>query len=160
SRVRAVGLVEAHPEATSKVYVRYPGTLTALKVRDGELVQEGDVLAEFVNRDLEIELDMAKTDRAAAEADLELKAGLLANATGLAQRGQLLEDSGKTLTERDKAATKVRALERTREKELVLLAPRSGVVRGAPRVEDLGKYYEKDPTQPFCTITEPGRLRI
>ena len=30
----------------------------------------------------------------------------------------------------------------------------------APRIEDIGKYYEMDATTPFCTINEPGRLRV
>ncbi len=42
----------------------------------------------------------------------------------------------------------------------MLRAPQSGIIGTAPRVEDIGKYYEVDPTTPFCTINEPGKLRI
>ena len=42
----------------------------------------------------------------------------------------------------------------------MLLAPRSGVIGEAPTIDDVGKFYERNPDQPFCTIDEPGKLRV
>ena len=42
----------------------------------------------------------------------------------------------------------------------MLLAPRSGVVGEAPVIDDVGKYYDRNPDQPFCTIDEPGKMRV
>jgi hypothetical protein len=58
------------------------------------------------------------------------------------------------------ALVELRRLQTVKRRDLVLLAPRDGVVSGAPRADDIGKFYEKDPTRPFCTVTEPGRLRV
>src|SRR5262249_24106627 len=44
SRVRAVGLVEAPPDAMSKVSIRCPGRLVKLNVRDGQHVEKDEVL--------------------------------------------------------------------------------------------------------------------
>ncbi len=62
SRVRGVGLVEAYPEAHAKIEVSYNGILKKLKVRDGDTVKEGDVLAEFTNIDAESRLLKARRE--------------------------------------------------------------------------------------------------
>jgi multidrug efflux pump subunit AcrA (membrane-fusion protein) len=166
--VRAVGLVEAHPEATSKVYLRFSSslmdlngaTLTELNVRDGQKVEKGDVLAKFVNRDLDRKLATARSEQAAAEADLNAKQALYDGTNDPQTKSQLKGDIDRAKGERDAAATTVASLEKTLREDLILRAPRSGVVRGAPRLDDVGKFFEKDPSKPFCTITEPGRLCV
>jgi hypothetical protein len=50
------------------------------------------------------------------------------------------------------AATYERLLQR-----LQLRAPRAGVVMGLPRIDEVGKYWEKDQPTPFCNIADPGR---
>ena len=70
-------------------------------------------------------------------------------------RKGLNEEAGK----RDRAAPR-KALEKISREELVLLAPRAGVVGEAPVIDDVGKFYERNPDQPFCTIDEPGKMRV
>jgi putative peptide zinc metalloprotease protein len=160
SRVRGVGLVQVVPEAQSKVYVRHPGTLERLRVRDGQEVKKGDVLAEFSNRDLEVELDMARTERDNAQRQVEELLRQRENALEAAEKDRLNLERAKTEGERDKAAVKVNNLLKTKAEELILYAPRDGVVSGAPRVEEVGKYFERDPNAPFCSVIEPRRLRV
>src|SRR5205085_3592916 len=49
-----------------------------------------------------------------------------------------------------------------RRTQLELRAPRGDVIGQEPKVEDVGKFYDKDPNQtsPLFTIVEPGRLRV
>lgn len=160
SRVRVPGLVQPHPEATAKVFVRYPGLLEKLKVRDGQTVTKGEELAEFSNRELEADMDAAQTEmdinNKQAQAFLRQKE----LTSDQAERNKLDLEITRVYGDRDKALTRVRTLDKIKRKELVLLAPRDGIVSGAPRPDDIGKSYEKDPTAPFCSITEPGRLRV
>ena len=65
TRIRGRALVQAHPAATAKVYVRHEGILTKLNVRPGDTVKAGDELAVFEDRDLDAELLKAQTDRIA-----------------------------------------------------------------------------------------------
>ena len=49
SRIRGTGIVEAEPDAQSKVYVVRTGILEKLNVRPGQIVHKGDELAVFVD---------------------------------------------------------------------------------------------------------------
>jgi len=46
-----------------------------------------------------------------------------------------------------------------RLRRLVLRAPRTGVVMSPPRIDEVGKLWEKDQTAPFCSIGDWGRLQ-
>jgi hypothetical protein len=160
SRVRGQGLVEALPEIESKVYVKHPGTLVKLKVRDGQPVKKNDELAEFVNRDLEIDLALAETDWKDYDKQVRALTAQYNETSDREQQAKIADDRLKAQEEREKARNKLEGLKKTRDEELKLLAPRDGVVRGAPRLEDVGKFFDHDPEKPFCTIAEPRRLRI
>ena len=62
NKVRGKGLVEAQPDASVKVFVRYPGELAKLNVHTGQKVEQGEQLAVFRNIDLEQKLAEARTD--------------------------------------------------------------------------------------------------
>ena len=73
----------------------------------------------------------------------------------------LTEQLSKTNSKKSLAQTRLAGL-MLNAQELVMLSPRDGVVGIAPRPDDVGKFYEEqlDPNSPFCTINEPGRLRV
>jgi putative peptide zinc metalloprotease protein len=163
TRIRGPGLIQAQPDASDNVYVLIPGILDQLKVRDGQKVEKGEVLATFSNRELEAKLGAAQTqydisDRQIAALSAQKKAQNLSQE----EKNQLGKEIEKATTDRDIALKDINLLKKTIREYLVLVAPRSGVVAGAPRIEDIGKYYDtKDPSQKaFLTINEPGRLRV
>src|SRR5262249_7564661 len=68
SRVRQTGVVQIEPEAAVPIYApvsgvgaRDAGVLAKLHVRDGQQVEEGAVLAEFTNREVEETLNEARS---------------------------------------------------------------------------------------------------
>src|SRR5262249_52079135 len=63
SRVRDLGLVQVNQEKVDKAIVEEPGILEQILVRDGDHVQEGQLLAVFRNLDLENELLEKQTDK-------------------------------------------------------------------------------------------------
>jgi putative peptide zinc metalloprotease protein len=42
----------------------------------------------------------------------------------------------------------------------VLRARRSGVVMGLPKIDEIGKRWDKDQETPFCSIGDPAKLRV
>jgi putative peptide zinc metalloprotease protein len=160
SRVRGMGLVQSLPESSAKVFVRHTAILEQLNVRPGDPVGAGDVLAVFRDRDLEADLEAARTKR-----DLSISHIHLLNQQKHLAKEHTLEKKlaikiSQAESDRLEASKRVEALEKTRSELLVLRAPRSGVIGLAPRIDAVGKLFEKNPTQPFCTINEPGAVRV
>ncbi len=160
SRIRGNGLVQAFPEDLAKVFIRYPGILEKLHVRDGQVVQKGDVLAELTNRELDGKIRGLKTDVTVAQTRIDNLIREYSASTAQNKRGEIDQQITQALGDRDKASAELRGLQKIQQRELVLRAPRAGVISGAPRIDDIGQTKEKDPNQPFCTITHPGRVRI
>jgi multidrug efflux pump subunit AcrA (membrane-fusion protein) len=160
SRVRGVGLVQPVPEATAKVFVRHTAVLESLYVRPGDIVQAGETLAVFRDRDLEAELESERTKKDLAIQQLQMLEQQKRIAKEHGAQSKLAIRISQAESQRLEAAARVEALEKTRSEELVLHAPRSGVIGLAPRVDAVGKLFEKNPTQPFCTINESRRLRV
>jgi putative peptide zinc metalloprotease protein len=159
-RIRAQGLVQPIPDESAGVFVKHPGVLEELKVRAGQRVEEGDELARFSNRELQAELETARASAEVYANQIDVLRRQLEQTTDDKERLRTQQEMAKTRSELDVARTKSAARQRALAEDLVLRAPRAGVVGTAPRVEDVGKYYEVDPTAPFCTINEPGRVRI
>lgn len=160
SRVRGTGLVQAFPEKTAKVFVRYPGILEKLNVRDGQQVHRGEELAVFSNRDLEAKIKGLDTDVAVAQTRIDSMTRQREETGDPGKKVQISLEITQVWGEQAKSATELRSLLRLRREELTVMSPREGQISGAPRRDDVGKTYEKDPTQPLLTITEPGRLRV
>jgi putative peptide zinc metalloprotease protein len=158
-RIRGQALIQPVPDDSASVFVKYPGILEELKVRAGQPVEVGDELARFSNRERQSDLDAARTEADTHANQLEVLRRTLELTTDEKERIRIQEDMAKTRSELAKAKTKADADQRVFTEDLVLRAPRSGVIGTAPRSEDIGKFYEVDPTAPFCTINEPGRLR-
>ncbi len=133
NKVRGKGLVEALPDASAKVFVRYPGVLEKLNVHTGQKVEQGEELAVFRNIELEQRLAEAATDEtASAENVLHDEQGRETMAAGQA-RDDLTQKIAEEAGKRDSAASLRKALDKIKREELVLLAPRR---HGRPGADD------------------------
>lgn len=160
SRVRGQALVQPHPDGSAKVFVRHPGILEKLKVREGQRVEAGDVLAEFSNRDVQGEFDTARAEADNQGQQMEVLLRQREETKDEKERIRIQGEMEKVRGDRAAAETKAAARQRILDDDLVLRAPRAGVIGTGPRVEDIGKFYEKDPGNPFCSINEPSKLRV
>ncbi|HBI46371.1 MAG TPA: hypothetical protein DDY78_26495, partial [Planctomycetales bacterium] len=160
NKVRGKGLVEPQPEFSVKMFVRYPGVLEKLNVRTGQRVEQGEELAVFRNIEVERRRGEAATNEGAhqkkAHAHETYRDSLSVGPARDAAQKEMTEEAGL----RDSAAVEKKGLEKVLREDLVLIAPRSGVVGQAPGIDDVGKLYDVNPDQPFCTIDEPRRLRV
>jgi putative peptide zinc metalloprotease protein len=167
-QVRSTGVVEVQAEAREQVFVVESGLLEELKVRDGQYVRKDAELAVFRSTELEVKLASAQAeerinDEAMKAKDREARGG---GALDDRDRATIKQERAAFQNKRDQARASIETLLRQREK-LVLKAPRDGVVSGAPRLEDVGKYYQGDAggkdregKKPFCVISEPARFRV
>jgi putative peptide zinc metalloprotease protein len=160
SRVRGVGLVQPQADATQQLFVRQPGTLEELHVRPGDSVKKGDLIARFRNLDLEADLESARQEVQNHIQHLKLVEWQRRQTKDPKERERLIDEETKTQSKKGEAEEKLRVLERARDKELVLQAPIDGVIGVAPRLDEVGKWFDKDPIHPFCTINQPRRLRV
>jgi putative peptide zinc metalloprotease protein len=159
SRVRQSGLVEVNALLQQRVFVPDEGRLEVLHVRNGELVQEGQLLAEFSTPKLQAEklenegqrdqyLAQMKADqlnaRVTTDPDIQKK-----------YHGDAQRDRSFAAEYQTRAQNAQRQIDRLRN----LRAPCAGVVMNAPRPDEVGKNWDKENTQPFCTIGDPNSLR-
>jgi putative peptide zinc metalloprotease protein len=159
SRVRGQALVQPSPETSSTVHVKHKGKLVKLNVRDGDRVNEGDVLAEFQNRDLDIKIADAQTKIATQTARFDAANKNKSGSSTDTEKAQWDWEKTQAIGERDTAEAE-RAVYRRIEKDLILLAPQSGIVAGAPQQAEIGRWFDVDPSRPFLTIYEPGKYRV
>jgi putative peptide zinc metalloprotease protein len=160
SRVRQTALVQVKPEAFEKVYVVIPGTLEALYVKDGQPVEKGDLIAEFRSLELEAQLEEARAKYDIANEEYKAMARL-AGELGLdrSEQTKLGARLAQAAGDRETYGQMIREYERNLE-ALKLVAPRAGIVMSPPRVDQIGKYFDKDQQQaPFCSIGDPKELR-
>jgi putative peptide zinc metalloprotease protein len=158
SRVRGVGLVQAHPEHVETVRCKHAGALDRLLVRDGQRVQAGEELAVFSDLDLESKWTEANTRLDNARAYLDLLSRQEQQTTEQARLIEIAKARSETQGECDYAYKEREVLRQIKERDMVLYAPRSGVVCNAPKLEDVGKTFDKDAS--FCTIYDPDHLII
>jgi putative peptide zinc metalloprotease protein len=159
SRVRQVGLVQVQPEALEQVFVQEPGILKALYVRDGQEVQAGDLLAEFTSLDLETQLSQAQSEHEVRVARCKALQEEIAETTDPQQRVQSESALTRAAGERSQYAAVVEMYDQ-RLRRLQLRAPRAGVVMAPPRLEDIGKLWDREQPTPFCGIGDPSRLQV
>jgi putative peptide zinc metalloprotease protein len=166
SRVRQNGLVQLSPEAVTKVYVpvpgvgdRVPGILEELKVEDGEYVEEGREMGKFRNLDLETQLTEAQSQLGMENAKLYASRDLMRLLKEETERNKYRTEMARASGERDRLAERVTKIREMKE-QLTIRAPREGVVMNPPRRDELGRQWDRDRTTPFCSIGEPGKLRV
>jgi putative peptide zinc metalloprotease protein len=158
SRVRTTAMVQVQEGKVEKAVVNVPGTLEKLYVRDGQHVNEGDLLADFRSIDLENQLLNYKTQRDVAREQVQFFRKELPRQEGDPVEHARLEtkmadaDSQLRTTEGLVEATE-QQMERLR-----LRAPRSGTVMGPPRTDEIGKTFEKN--SPFCEVGDEHYLRV
>ena len=159
SRVRELALVQVRPEAMQKVVVQLPGILYELNVRDGQNVQEGDILGRMRSLDIEMELYEYRAQR-----DISLAEYQSLERRAITQQNMSQEERSK-LDSRIKSAQgqyninqELANYVENKLKLLVLHAPCDGVVMSPPRVDEIGKLYEKNTV--LCTVGDPTKLSV
>jgi putative peptide zinc metalloprotease protein len=157
SRIRQVGLIEVRPDAQAPVYVTTPGTLERLHVREGQHVEAGDLLAEFRSLDVENSRASARSEQEILGVQYQALRELAVLALSPTEKERVSSGLGRTTTDLAHAARQVELLDDMHQR-LQLRAPRAGVVRGLPRVDEVGKYWEKGTPTPFCRVGDPDRL--
>jgi putative peptide zinc metalloprotease protein len=161
SRVRQTSLIQVEPESIQKVSVPEPAVLERLLVKDGQSVQEGDILAEFRSLELENQLEEARTQydiRVVQLKSMRRQLDGLPGSVDKAEKNKVQSAMSTATGERDSLAKQVEAYD-NRLKKLVVRAPRSGVVMSPPHVDEVGKLWDKDQTVPLCIIGDPNKLQ-
>ena len=160
SRIRGNALVQADPAATGKVYVRRDSILTKLNVRPGDTVEAGEVIAEFRDPELETELAKADIEKRDTAERIKVLEDRRRQSNDPTERSKVNGELANFRTKHAEALAQFAALEAICKEDLVLHAPCSGIVGVAPSVEDITKLFQADPHNPFCTINNPGRVRV
>ena len=167
SRIHETGLVVIDPASAEAVLLPEPARMTQLSPRGhpGQEVRRGDVLAEFESPQLEVELkDRLSTRHAHEQAHRDLVQAVSLN------RGKVDDDTLKEYERQSNeaeqkaraAAEHVRLLQERKSRLTKLTAPRDGVVATAPKLDEVGKLFDRGYTesQPVFVIGDPTKLLI
>jgi putative peptide zinc metalloprotease protein len=161
-RVRQTSLIQLKPDAMVKVRVPVPGRegviLERLLVRDGQIVAENEILAEFRSLEIENELAEAQSQVQVREVQIRALRKQAEIATDPQERSRVGSALAKATSERDGFQKNVDFYEKLKG-SLVVRAPRAGVVMSSPHVDEIGKLWEKEQPVPFCTIGDPTQLQ-
>ncbi|HZU35207.1 MAG TPA: biotin/lipoyl-binding protein [Gemmataceae bacterium] len=159
SAVTHTGLVQLQPDAVQKVFVHVPGILERLHVRDGQRVEQGDILAEFRSLDVENRLEEARSAYDIRAMRVRVLQGEAARLTSAPDRAKLEGELRAAAADLALYARETDLYKKMRD-GLLLRAPRAGVVMSPPRADELGKYWEEDAQQPFCLIGDADRPEV
>jgi putative peptide zinc metalloprotease protein len=137
-------------DARSPVYAQIPGRVERYYVHDGDIVEEGQILADLSNRDKLRERDRIQNQISINRAKYDLlfsshKPGDRDNAKIFATLADELEPALTKLTEQIGS--------------LKLQAPRAGVVQGLLHHESEGRWVNPAEGKPLCEIVDPRQLR-
>lgn len=137
------------------------GFLVEQYVQDGDFVKEGQDLAVFNNPQqaakvvqLEKEVEFLKQQRQLLEAQIIRSPP--DPAALLNYRSDLSETNGKLRAAEDSLRGEKQALDDLK----VLRAKRAGMIIGAPKREEMFKFWDKSEAPPFCKIGDPKYLRM
>lgn len=158
SRVRQTALVQLPAEALVQVFVPSPAILERLYVREGQHVEQDDILAEFRSLDLETSLEEDRSQRDIRAVYLRAMREYANALTEPQDQAKIEVSIARTAAERDLYAHQADIHDKM-IRRLVLRAPRAGVVLGSPKIDAVGKRWEKNQTKAFCSIGTPGPLR-
>ena len=161
SRVREYGLVQVQPDEIDKQVVELPGNmptiLRKLRVRDGQTVEKGQALAEFSCIELQNQLNDAVTQRNISEIQFEQLSAQAAKNPDLDDRVKLELRASDAKADRDRYALNASSFENL-ERHLDLKATRSGTVMSPPKIDEVGKLFERGTA--ICSIGDPKALRV
>ncbi len=159
TRVRERGLVTYQPSDMVPVHIKVTGILKKLYVAEGEYVKRDRVLAEFTNPELELRRSSAAKELDLKRELVELYNQRLGVASDPKEKQALQAARTNAEGERNNAQQKLDLYTRELE-DLTIRAPRDGHVNGVPRLDEVGKRWEKDQGVPFCSIGDRTKLRI
>jgi putative peptide zinc metalloprotease protein len=159
TRIREHGLVQFHPEYISQVFVTTNAILRKVHVREGEFVVKGRVLADFENLDLDKEKIESEAVITTKREIIRLYTEKRNETQDQKEKAKLTQQILTTQGELNMAAQKLQAIEREL-KQLVLYAPRDGVVLGLPEVDEIGRAWEAGQDAPFCSVGDRSKLRV
>jgi putative peptide zinc metalloprotease protein len=161
SRVRQTGVVQIQPTAVTKLFlhVPYPCILEKLSVHDGDPVEEGQELAVFSCRELESQLEDMETQFTIRDEQLRALDRQYANTFDAAEKRKIEDNIAETTGQRNLAYVQMEVFHRMKE-WLVLKAPRPGIVLSPPKVDEVGRLWDKDQSAAFCSIGDPTQLRL
>ena len=169
---------EIQPRDPASVYVRTPGRLVECNVREGDFVEQGDVLAQLVNPDLELRMTQLEGEIAQLEAKIVSLNQKLSSVT-TSENPNLEQTSGELYTSQTMLASKRSELIQRQQEfsKLTLVATRDGVIVPPPSEKrknipeaPLPK-WEKTPLnrsnlgatletqQLFCQIADPSQKK-
>jgi hypothetical protein len=131
-----------------------------MHVREGQEVKAGTVLAEFRSLELAKQEEEFKTQFVIHD-DLANSIGrMISTSRDPRERDELKKRKLKEEVDRNDARLHLTELIQEAGKRLILRAPCNGVVMGLPKVDEIGKRWEKDQETPFCNVGDPTRLRV
>lgn len=163
SRLRGLALVQAQPERSSQIALKRTALLETLKVAPGDMVVKNDVLATFRDPDLEEKIAQARAEEKNAGDYLTSLEKQKNDSVDTREKRLIEEEMIKTVGKHETAKATLHSL-RLQQQDLVILAPRDGVIGQAPKVDDIGKLFEgsrdQPQAQPIFTIHEPGKIRV
>jgi putative peptide zinc metalloprotease protein len=164
SRVRQTALVQVRPQSIAKVSVPMPPggegvSLEKLYVRDGQRVEPNEILAEFSSMDVENQLTQAETEFRIRDNQLKSLDQQLEATTDPGRRNEIKGSIEATKSERTKYWGDMNAYQAAIER-FVLRAPHGGVVMSPPKVDQIGRLWERDQSVPLCSIGDPKELQL
>lgn len=142
--LRVSGTLVLRPADQAIVYSEVPGRLVELKVRDGDAVYEGDLLATLSNPEKFREREQLQREQNINLVKYEFhNSSIRGTDRGMAQ--QYLEQAQAIEPLLTKVSEQIDRLN--------LFAPRDGIAMGVPHPETLGQWLE--PGKPFCEVGDP-----
>jgi putative peptide zinc metalloprotease protein len=156
-------VIQVQPNALARVYlhVPYPCILEQMYVHDGEFVEEDHELAVYSSRELDVQLIGAEAEYIRRVEQLKALDRQYASTSDRDKRKEIERKINETTGERNLYAGQMEVFTKMKS-WLVLKAPRAGVVMSPPKIDEVGKLWEKDKDQavPFCSIGDPTQLRV
>lgn len=160
SRIREYGLVQVQPTAQTPVHIQVPGRLEKILVQEGQSVKKGAPLATFSNVELEIEFESARADFNIQDRLVQGYTTQLNTLVDRTERNKVEMNKVKAENEREKARTRMVQVQQQLAVCRTLVAPRDGVVMSLPKLDEIGKRFDRDAGKPFCSIGDPTSLRV
>jgi len=158
SRVRTTAVVQLQHDALHRKYAEIPGVLEKLHVKDGQIVEENQLLAELTSREIDTQLLEAQTQYTIHKDQLSALTVQLTQAGDFQSQGRVKSEIADVKGRLVKDAKEVDVYLKMKD-TLNLRAPMAGVVMNSPKVNEIGKLWEKGQEVPFCSIGDPTRLR-
>jgi len=159
TRVRQTGLIQVSPPNIVQVHVEISGILDKVLVKEGQWVKQDAILAEFKSLELQAQEAEARTQVSIKDKWVTSLNARFVAARDPKERQELEKAMNKAKNEKLEADRHLDEIIAEGKKSLVLRARRAGIVMGLPKIDEIGKRWEKDQQEtPFCSIGDPMSL--